>query len=205
MLCLATDLGMGFPFEHGIHSTLIGMRLADRLGVDPETASQTYYACPLMYVGCTADAEIAAELFRGSMATQFVPSIFGSRRQLMAGITRSIADPERAGPVRLAQVARPAAEGGDDEHSARHRAVRGRRDADRATGVAPSCAESLPTAHRAVGWQEPAPSCRTRGYSPPVTDYAWLREMPPSSRFLAARTVRVRSSESVPGIRSTRR
>jgi hypothetical protein len=71
-LCLATDLGMGLPFEHGLHSTLVAMRIADRLGVDPETASQTYYACLLMYAGCTADAEIAAELFQGSMATHFV-------------------------------------------------------------------------------------------------------------------------------------
>jgi hypothetical protein len=38
---------MGFPFEHGLHSTLIATRLADRLGVDPATASQTYYACLL--------------------------------------------------------------------------------------------------------------------------------------------------------------
>jgi DNA-binding NarL/FixJ family response regulator len=30
-LCLATDLGMGFPFEHGLHSTLIAMRIADRI------------------------------------------------------------------------------------------------------------------------------------------------------------------------------
>src|SRR5829696_8987226 len=36
-LCLATDLGMGFPFEHGLHTTLIGMRLAERLGVDRST------------------------------------------------------------------------------------------------------------------------------------------------------------------------
>ena len=28
-LCLATDLGMGFPFEHGLQSTLIAIRLAD--------------------------------------------------------------------------------------------------------------------------------------------------------------------------------
>ena len=49
-LCLATDLGMGFPFEHGLHSTLIAMRLAERLGVDRETASQTYYACLLSHV-----------------------------------------------------------------------------------------------------------------------------------------------------------
>ena len=48
-LCLATDLGMGFPFEHGLQSTLIAARLADRLGLDAETTSQTYYACMLSH------------------------------------------------------------------------------------------------------------------------------------------------------------
>ena len=57
-LCLATDLGMGFPFEHGLHRTLIAMRLADRLGVDRETVSQTYYACLLAHSGCTTDAHV---------------------------------------------------------------------------------------------------------------------------------------------------
>jgi hypothetical protein len=41
-LSLATDLGIGVPLEHGLHSTLIAMRLGERLGVDHETASQTY-------------------------------------------------------------------------------------------------------------------------------------------------------------------
>ena len=45
-LCLATDLGMGFPFEQGLHSTLVAMRLADRLGVDHATASQTLLRMP---------------------------------------------------------------------------------------------------------------------------------------------------------------
>ena len=27
-LCLATDLGMGLPCEHGLHETLLAMRLA---------------------------------------------------------------------------------------------------------------------------------------------------------------------------------
>ena len=31
-LCLATDLGMGFPFEHGLHTTLVAMRVAGKLG-----------------------------------------------------------------------------------------------------------------------------------------------------------------------------
>jgi hypothetical protein len=42
-LSLATDLGMGVPLEYGLRSTLFAMRLADRLGVDAEAASQTYY------------------------------------------------------------------------------------------------------------------------------------------------------------------
>ena len=29
-LCLATDLGMGLPLEHGLRSTMIAMRLAER-------------------------------------------------------------------------------------------------------------------------------------------------------------------------------
>ena len=62
-LSLATDLAIRLPLEHGLESTLVAMRLGERLGVDPETAMQTYYACLLFYVGCTADAEIAAELF----------------------------------------------------------------------------------------------------------------------------------------------
>jgi len=53
-LCLATDLAIGLPFEHGLHSTLVAMRLGERLGVDSETAFRTYYGCLLFYAGCTA-------------------------------------------------------------------------------------------------------------------------------------------------------
>ena len=45
-LCLATDLAIGLPFEHGLQSTLVAMRLADRLGVDVEVASQTLLRLP---------------------------------------------------------------------------------------------------------------------------------------------------------------
>jgi hypothetical protein len=33
MLSLATDLGMGLPFEHGLRSTLIAIRLADPMAI----------------------------------------------------------------------------------------------------------------------------------------------------------------------------
>ena len=85
-LCLGTDLGMGFPFEHGLHTTLIAMRLADRLGVDRENDSQTYYACLLSHAGCTTEAHVAAEVFGGSLTTQFNPVMYGSGREVLASI-----------------------------------------------------------------------------------------------------------------------
>ena len=80
-LSLATDLGMGFPLEHGLHSTIVAIRLARQLGVDVAVEGQAYYGCLLGYVGCTADAEVAAGLFgEGVLLKHFTPVIFGSPR-----------------------------------------------------------------------------------------------------------------------------
>jgi HD-GYP domain-containing protein (c-di-GMP phosphodiesterase class II) len=105
-LCLASDLGMGFPFEHGLHSTLIAMRLADRLGVDSETVSQTYYASLLSHSGCTTDAHVTPQVFGGSLRANFHPVRYGSGREVLRGLLRSLPDPETAGLVRASQVAR---------------------------------------------------------------------------------------------------
>jgi hypothetical protein len=70
-LCLATNLGMGFPFEHRLHTMLIAMRLADRLDVEPATAAETYYACLLSHSGCTTDAHVTAEIFGGVLTRHF--------------------------------------------------------------------------------------------------------------------------------------
>ena len=105
-LCLATDLGMGFPFEHGLQSTLIAMRLADRFGVDTATASQTYYACLLSHAGCTTDAHVTAEIYGDSLTTHLHPVMYGSGREVVLGLLRSLPQPDRAAPVRAFQVAR---------------------------------------------------------------------------------------------------
>jgi len=106
-LSLATDLGIGARLEHGLQSTLIAMRLGERLGIDSETASQTYYACLLHYVGCTADAEIAAEVFGDdSAATHFISVIFGSRPEMVAGVMRALPTPGSAPLLRVFQIAR---------------------------------------------------------------------------------------------------
>jgi len=106
-LSLATDLGIGVPLEYGLDSTLIAMRLADRLGVDPRTASQTYYACLLFYVGCTANADVAAEIFGAddSLTQYATPARFGSRAEMVAGFLRAIAPPGSTPLVRARQLA----------------------------------------------------------------------------------------------------
>ena len=105
-LCLATGLGMGFPFEYGLHSTLIAMRLADRLGVEGDDLSHTYYACLLSHSGCTADAHVTPEVFGDSLTARFHPLAYGSGREVFTGLLRALPDPETAGIVRAGQVAR---------------------------------------------------------------------------------------------------
>ncbi len=104
-LCLATDLGMGLPFEHGLHTTVIAMRLADRLGVDRQTAVETYYESLLSHAGCTTDAHLAAEVFGGSLTEHLNPVMYGSVREVMTGLIGALADPRAAGLARAMQIA----------------------------------------------------------------------------------------------------
>ncbi|MDP8927581.1 MAG: LuxR C-terminal-related transcriptional regulator [Actinomycetota bacterium] len=92
--CLATDLGMGLPFEHGLHATLMAMRLGELLEVDRETARQTYYGSLLMYSGCTTDAGVLADIVGGSMTETAGPTLFGSRAQSLAGLVRALPPPD---------------------------------------------------------------------------------------------------------------
>ena len=104
-LSLATDLGMGLPYEHGMHSTLVALRLAEQLGVDAETASAAYYVSLLFHIGCTTDAEMAAELFpEGALRTHFDPVMFASPSQTVRGSVRALADPETTPPLRTIQA-----------------------------------------------------------------------------------------------------
>jgi HD-GYP domain-containing protein (c-di-GMP phosphodiesterase class II) len=104
--CLATDLGMGFPFEHGLHGTLMAMKLADLLDVDRETESQTYYASLLMYSGCTTDLDIAPRIFAGSRTDNFTPRMMGSPLEAFAGWIRSLPPPNDPRHRRAYEVAR---------------------------------------------------------------------------------------------------
>ncbi|MDP8931065.1 MAG: LuxR C-terminal-related transcriptional regulator [Actinomycetota bacterium] len=91
--CLATDLGMGLPFEHGLHATLMAMRLAELLEVDQGTATQTYYGSLLMYSGCTTDAAVLVDIVGGSMTETAGPTLFGPPVQSLTGLVRALPTP----------------------------------------------------------------------------------------------------------------
>jgi HD-GYP domain-containing protein (c-di-GMP phosphodiesterase class II) len=105
---LATDLGMGLPFEHGLQSTIFAARLSERLGLDVETRRQAYYACLLFHSGCTTDAELGAEIFGGSMTRHHLPVMYGSQRESTLGVLRAL-PPPGSSPARAAlEIARRA-------------------------------------------------------------------------------------------------
>jgi HD-GYP domain-containing protein (c-di-GMP phosphodiesterase class II) len=93
-LSLATDLGHGADFEHGLRSALCAVRLAERLGLDREMVRETFYACLLQYVGCTAEAHTGAKAFGRDFERlwdRVEPVQYGSARETLAGIARGIA------------------------------------------------------------------------------------------------------------------
>lgn len=103
-MCLATDLGMGFPFEHGLHATLATMRLCEVLDVDHDTLSRTYYACLLMYAGCPVDEERKSEIFRDYSTENVTHRQFGSRVEILAAVAGALPSPEAPAPARAWQV-----------------------------------------------------------------------------------------------------
>lgn len=104
--CLATDLGMGFPFEHGLHATLMAQRLAALLGVDDETMSQTYYCCLLAYTGCTTDADVSLRVFGGDRTENITPVQFGTSVQMLGGVVRAVTPPDLPLHRRVYEVGR---------------------------------------------------------------------------------------------------
>jgi len=105
-LCLATDLGMGLPLEHGLEATSIAMRLTELLDVDSDVATQTFYASLLMYVGCTTDAEVSSRIFPGGLTEHLAPVEQGSAGERLIGVSRAVTSPGSSHTRRLFEQAR---------------------------------------------------------------------------------------------------
>jgi HD-GYP domain-containing protein (c-di-GMP phosphodiesterase class II)/DNA-binding CsgD family transcriptional regulator len=64
-LSLAADLGMGQPLENAQRTAILTVAIGRAAGVAPRDLKDAYYLAFLRYVGCTADAPIAADVLGG--------------------------------------------------------------------------------------------------------------------------------------------
>jgi HD-GYP domain-containing protein (c-di-GMP phosphodiesterase class II) len=157
---------MAFPFEHGLHTTLIGMRLADRLGVDRRTACETYYACLLSHAGCTTEAHVAAEVFGGSLTTNLHPVVYGSVREVVVGLLRALPDPGSPALVRFTQTARRLPRAAREQRPALAAACEVAGMLAERVGAPPSVPELL--AQLTERWDGKGPLRRAKGEQIPV-------------------------------------
>jgi HD-GYP domain-containing protein (c-di-GMP phosphodiesterase class II) len=107
-LSLATDLGVGEPLEHGLRTTVIGVRLAESLGLGESDRRAVYYVALLRYAGCTAESHLDAALFGDEIAVRaaMAPALFGSRAELLLAVARTMhaGEPARWRAVAVARA-----------------------------------------------------------------------------------------------------
>jgi HD-GYP domain-containing protein (c-di-GMP phosphodiesterase class II) len=94
-LSLATDLGMGQPFEKAIRSCLLALSLGRRLGCDATTLSDIYYLALLEHIGCTSHASEWASYAGGdeiAMRTHAVLFVNSPMSEVMAAFIRYVGE-----------------------------------------------------------------------------------------------------------------
>lgn len=67
-LSLATDLGLGQPMEHHLRACLLAVAIAEELKLSAGDRRDVYYMALLRWVGCTAHAHEASELYGDEIA-----------------------------------------------------------------------------------------------------------------------------------------
>src|SRR5437762_6546551 len=129
-LSFALDITEGHPFGHALRTCLIGMRLADRMGLPLTDRRDLYYALMLKDVGCSSNAARVFELFGGDeraakrdrMRVDW-PNYFKAARFAMAHAAsgaswyqraRRVASLAAAGPNAAAELVRTRCERGAD-------------------------------------------------------------------------------------------
>ena len=69
-LSLAIDLGLGMPMEHMLRASVIGTRLAGRLGLRPDQRATVFYCGLVSWIGCHADSHEYASWFGDDIAVR---------------------------------------------------------------------------------------------------------------------------------------
>jgi HD-GYP domain-containing protein (c-di-GMP phosphodiesterase class II) len=111
-LSLATDLGTGYPLEHGLRTCLVAVRLGERAGADDETLRCVYYLALLHSIGCTADAPEAAATYGDDLAPRASYTLIDEGRppELIGWMWRNV-QPAAPLPRRLGAFAGALAKG----------------------------------------------------------------------------------------------
>lgn len=105
-LCLATDLGMGFPVEHGCHATLMTARFCEILELDETVTRQAYYGSMLMYSGCTSEAALGKPIMGGHRIETLIPHLFGGYAERFAALIRTLPPTDQTPLGRTSETAR---------------------------------------------------------------------------------------------------
>ena len=133
-LTYALDLAEGQTAGHALRACLIGMTLAERLGLDAEQRSELYYAHLLKDAGCsTNSSRVAALLAADDQAVKRELKLTDwTRLPDRARYASRVAARDRSAPARLARVALLARRQGEQREFTRLRCERG---ADIAAGL----------------------------------------------------------------------
>jgi HD-GYP domain-containing protein (c-di-GMP phosphodiesterase class II) len=103
-LSVATDFGMGMPAELTLRSCILAVRLGEAYGLSEAELTDVYYVALLRFVGCTADADLAADVFGDELTARamFAPVDWGRPSQMIATMVRRIGEDRQ--PLRRAQM-----------------------------------------------------------------------------------------------------
>jgi HD-GYP domain-containing protein (c-di-GMP phosphodiesterase class II) len=77
-LSLALDMATGAPLERSLRTAIVGLNLADILGLTPAERSEVFYVALLRWLGCTADAAMSAAIFGDELAVgEWIKPVMG--------------------------------------------------------------------------------------------------------------------------------
>jgi HD-GYP domain-containing protein (c-di-GMP phosphodiesterase class II) len=109
-LALATDLGMGHPWEQGLGACIVATRLGELAGLDRNQLAMTHAVSLLRHIGCTTENEGLAEMVGDEIAfSASVNTISGaSTGQYVRAFARSALSgvPVASKPAALARLAK---------------------------------------------------------------------------------------------------
>lgn len=105
-LSLAIDLGTGQPLEWVIRCALLGVRLAEALGLSEAERREAYYLSLLRHIGCTANAHQDAEAFGDELLVAEGMTLDTNDMAAMLGFVFRNAGKTKPLPQRLRHIAR---------------------------------------------------------------------------------------------------